>query len=119
MQITSYLVATFAAITLALPGTTTNTEIEDYIPTPEDAAIFNQTLPELEKRGHYGWFASFATADRGCLKGFAPPRPKVTNSDCIPFHPLQNRIKVFSTPSPTSLFLFYVPPSRLFTFGLL
>ena len=87
MHITSYLVAVFAATTMALPGTTTNAEIGDYIPTPEEAAVFNQTLPELEKRGHYGWFASFATKDRDCLGGFAPPRPKVTNSDCIPISP--------------------------------
>lgn len=97
MQLTTYLLVALAASTTALPGTVpepATANIADYEPTPEDAAIFNQTLPELEKRGHYGWITSFANTDPQCKGGYAGARPKVKGKKCVKFHPVQHRVKV-------------------------
>ena len=100
MQIATYILLALAATTTALPGAVpefTTTDVADYEATPTDAALFNQSLPELEKRGHYGWIASFATKDHGCKGGYAEPRPKI-HSKCITFHPVQSRVKVCCSP---------------------
>ena len=83
-----------AASTTALPNAVPEpeTDIVDYVPTPEAAAIFNQTLPELEKRFNYGWVGSMATADRQC-QGKWSTRPKIKGK-CVKFDPLERRVKV-------------------------
>ena len=87
MQLPNLLTLSLLASTsFALPTTTTTTANID------NAAVnFNETLPSLDKRGHYGWVAAFADNDLECKAGYALPRPKI-KSDCVKFEPVSTSI---------------------------
>ena len=93
MQLPNLLtLSLLASASFALPTTTTTTANID------NAAVnFNETLPSLDKRGHYGWVAAFADNDLECKAGYALPRPKI-KSDCVKFEPVSTRVKVSPPP---------------------
>lgn len=76
------------------PPSTTPEMLPSYIsPNATIRAIFNQTLPPLESRGHYGWVASFWNGDPECKGGYSGPRPKIKSS-CVEFHPVNSVVKI-------------------------
>ena len=109
MHLPIYLLTTLLATTASATSSLSHSHSDPHPPLPSptppetlpsnispnatDAAIFNQTLPPLESRGHYGWVTSFANSDPLCRGGYGGARPKIKSS-CVEFHPLQNVVKI-------------------------
>jgi len=81
MQFTSLLLLVLGATTLATP-----IDILDA-PSADINSTSSTTEQHLEKRGTYGWIASFADGDSSCKGGYAEPRPQI-KKDCINFSPV-------------------------------
>lgn len=94
MQLTCLLLLALGATTLATPIDIPDPSFPDFNGT----SAF--TGHELEKRGTYGWLASYRTSDTSCNQGYAGDRPKISKS-CINFVPVEggNSIGVGLLPS--------------------
>jgi len=103
MQLTSLLLLALGATTLATP-----IEISDASSDKTNGTTSSSTEHRLEKRGTYGWIASYSDLDFKCHGGYADNRPEIS-TDCVNFTPVGGHIGVCLSP-PTSLFSLSLPP---------
>ncbi len=111
MQLTSLLLLALGATKLATP-----IDISDASSDNTNGTTSSSTEHRLEKRGTYGWIASYSDLDFKCRGGYADNRPEIS-TDCVNFTPVGGHIGVCLSPptSPSSLSLPPFPfpcPSR-------
>ena len=105
MQLTPLLLLALGATTLATPIDISDASSDINGTTSSPAA------PRLEKRGTYGWIASYSDLDFKCRGGYADNRPEIS-TDCVNFTPVSGHIGVCLS-APTSPFFLLIPPFPL------
>ncbi len=102
MQLTPLLFLALGATTLATPIDISDASSDINGTTSSPAA------PRLEKRGTYGWIASYSDLDFKCRGGYADNRPEIS-TDCVNFTPVSGHIGVCLSPTHFPLFAFTSP----------
>ena len=116
MQLKTILVLGLSCAALAHPTliydevSLSSNQIED-LPSSFNQSHYN----ELEKRGTFGWVASYGYTDSKCSGHYAMPRPKI-KTNCVKFTSVSNNLGVSLTLPQIlyllmSSFLFFREPS--------